>query len=204
MKNQLSLFITILICFTGFTHQPDIATTVLVEQENNTWILQIDASLTAFQQEVKTHFADTPYKTPEEFREMTLQHIRNNFEIIFNGSECPTLTNGFVQLGHESKVVFNVIGVPSKINSVEIVNTIFKDIYRSQNALIILKKDFNKKKFILNKANNYHLTLKTNKNDFIEIIEQRASLISTKTFFIILGVFLLGIIIKYNYKTLKK
>jgi len=203
MKKLILLLIIGLISVTGFAHQPDISTTVLVEKENNKWILQIDASLTAFQQEVKTHFADTPYQTPEEFREMTLQHIRNNFEIVFNHSKCLTLTKGFVQLGHETKVVFEVTGIPSEINSIEVVNTIFKDIYRSQSVLVILKEDFNKKKFVVNRANNYQLTLKADKNDFTEIKQQKASLISTKTFFIILGVFLLGFVFKHNYKSLK-
>ena len=99
-------------------HQADISTTMLVEKENGTWVLQISSSLTAFQHEIRTHFAETPYETPEEFQQMVIEHIKNNLQLSFNDSQNITLGKGDVRLGHETKVVFQVFGIPSDIKSV--------------------------------------------------------------------------------------
>lgn len=139
-------------------HQADVSTTMLVERENNTWVLQISASLTAFQQEIQTHFFETPYKTPEEFQQMVLEHLKNNLFINFNGKNI-SFGNGVVLLGHETKVVFEVFGIPSDVQTVEIKNAAFQDINKNKSSLVLLKKGFNKEHFILNNANNHTLQL---------------------------------------------
>jgi len=156
-KNIKIMFKTIFFLFffltsiTAKAHQPDVSTTMLVEKENNVWILQISASLTAFQQEIRTHYSETPYKTPDEFRQMVLEHIKKNLTIRFNKEQEITLSAGIVKLGHETKVVFEVFGVPTNINSVYVKNTAFKEIYKNQSALVLLKDGFNKEHFVLNK-----------------------------------------------------
>ena len=94
MKKLLFAFVIGLFSMASFAHNPDASTTMLVEKENNSWVLQISASLTAFQQEIRTHFAETPYKTPEEFQKMVLEHIKNNLEISFNDGENISLGQG--------------------------------------------------------------------------------------------------------------
>ncbi|QWX84011.1 hypothetical protein H0I23_16420 [Cellulophaga sp. HaHaR_3_176] len=160
------LFIGLLF-FTMITkaHQADVSTTMLVEKEDNVWILQISSSLTAFQHEIKTNFTDTPYKTPEEFQEMVLKHIKSNFSININGNNI-TLGSGIVKLGHETKVVFQVFGIPSNIQSIQVKNAAFKDINKNQSALILLKKDFSKDRFVLNNDNEHTLNLYTDGNKF--------------------------------------
>lgn len=157
-------------------HQADISTTMLVEKENGTWVLQISSSLTAFQHEIRTHFAETPYETPEEFQQMVIEHIKNNLHLSFNNSQNITLSNGVVRLGHETKVVFQVFGIPSNIESAWVQNTIFKDIHRSQSAVVLLKEGFNKEQFVLNDTNNHTLELQVNGNEFVEIEENNSSL----------------------------
>lgn len=160
-------------------HQPDISTTMLVEKENNTWVLQVRASLSAFQHEIKTHFADTPYKTPEEFKEMVLEHLRNNFQIILNGDEQITLKKGFVKLGHETNVVFEVTGIPSDLKNILVKNSSFNDIYKSQSTLVILKKGYSKERFFLNNENNHTLKLETSGHKFINF---KSDIISKTTY----------------------
>lgn len=155
-------------------HQADVSTTMLVERENNTWVLQISASLTAFQHEVRTHFSETPYETPEEFQQMVLEHMMNNLHFSFNGGEEVTLSHGVVKLGHETKVVFEVFGIPSVINSVLVKNTAFKDIHKNQSALFLFKEGFNKEQFLLNNANNHALALEVSGNKFMEVAQSRA------------------------------
>ncbi|MGB5553380.1 MAG: hypothetical protein WBM83_01890 [Flavobacteriaceae bacterium] len=174
MKKLLFAFVIGLFSMASFAHNPDASTTMLVEKENNSWVLQITASLTAFQQEIRTHFAETPYKTPEEFQKMVLEHIKNNLEISFNDGEIISLSQGMVKLGHETKVVYEVHGIPSDIQTVRIKNTTFKDISRNQNAFMLFKEGFTKEQFILNNANNHAMTLEVNGNKFVEVGPSKA------------------------------
>jgi hypothetical protein len=180
MYRKILILSVLLVSFFANAHQPDTSTTMLVETENNTWVLQIKASLTAFQHEVKTHFADTPYTTPEEFKEMVLKHIKNNFQIVCNGSETIKISNGIVKLGHETTVVFEISGIPSDMNSVKVTNSAFSDIHRNQSALVILKEGFNKEHFVLNNSNNHTLELNIKGNKFIETKLQTASILNIK------------------------
>jgi len=168
-------------------HQSDISTTMLVEKENGTWVLQISSSLTAFQQEVRTHFAATPYETPEEFQQMVIEHIKNNLHLSFNDGQNITLSNGVVRLGHETKVVFQVFGIPSDIKSAWVKNTVFKDIHRSQSALILLKEGFSKEQFVLNDANNHTMELQVNGNEFIEVAKNNTSLFYVELLLIVIA-----------------
>ncbi len=176
----------------SFAHNPDASTTMLVEKENNIWVLQISASLTAFQQEIRTHFAETPYKTPEEFQKMVLEHIKNNLEISFNDGENVTLGKGTVRLGHETNVIFEVKGIPSDISSVRVENKVFKDIPRNQSALFLLKEGFIKEHFVLNNANDHTLALQVEGNAFVERSQQKADLSSPYIILIVITALGLG------------
>lgn len=194
MINKLLLFLFLSITISVKAHQPDVSTTMLVEKENNTWVLQISASLSAFQQEIKTHFAE--YKSPEEFQQMVLEHIKNNFEITFNEDQAITLNNGIVRLGHETKVVFEVFGVPTDIKTVFVKNSAFKDIHKNQSALVLLKEGFNKEHFVLNNKNNHTLKLIKDDNKFVLENMNEASFFSIKTLFILFGILILAFILK--------
>lgn len=203
MKKYILLCIAGLFSMTSFAHNPDISTMLLVEKENNVWVLQLSASLTAFQQEVKIHFSETPYKTPEAFQEMVLQHIKNNLQMQFNVAENVTLSKGIVQLGHETKVVFEVFGIPSELHSVAITNTAFKDIHKSQSALVLLKEGFKKNQFVLNDANNHTVSLAVANNEFIEKVVNSASFLSSKILFVLSGLLALGFLIQNIFKRRK-
>ncbi|MGJ8593424.1 MAG: DUF6702 family protein [Aquaticitalea sp.] len=196
MFKKIIFSIALLVTLSANAHQPDISTTMLVEQENKTWVLQISASLTAFQQEIRTHFADTPYKTPEEFQQMVLQHIKNNLTLTFNDGQDIRLSEGRIILGHETKVVFKVFGMPSDIKSVFVKNSAFSDIYKSQSALVLLKGGFSKEHFVLNDDNNHTLKLVANNHQFVIEAKSEASFFTYKTFLILLGIFALTFLMK--------
>ncbi|MDP5106877.1 MAG: hypothetical protein NWQ31_11985 [Polaribacter sp.] len=165
MKKYLLLIV--LFSSICFAHNPNTSTIMLVEKENNTWVLQISASLTAFQQVIKTNFAETPYKTPEEFQQMVIEHIKNNLTITFNGNQNIAFSKGIVKLGHETKVVFEILGVPLDIKTVLIKNSTFKDIYKNQSGMLLLKSGFKKEHFILNNKNNHTLKLIADVDQFV-------------------------------------
>lgn len=196
MFKKLIIFAALLTSLSIKAHQTDISTTMLVEKENNTWVLQISASLTAYQQEIKLHYADTPYKTPEEFKQMVLEHLKKNISFVFNDTATLQLTNGFVQLGHETKVVFKVEGIPTEQHKLLVKNKAFTDIYKSKSALIVLKKGYAKERFILNDANKYTLELNALDNKYVLNTAEEASLFSYQNLFVILCIVGIGFMVK--------
>ncbi len=154
MKKYITSLLLGFISFLGFAHQPEVSSTVLAHKENNVWVVQISASLTAFQQEINIHYADTPYQTPDEFREMVIDHIQNKMNLRVNGVQL-NFINGAVHLGHETKVIFEIDGFPGDMNSIEVTNTAFEDIYNSRSFLVVIKDGVDGNKFVLGKDNGY-------------------------------------------------
>ncbi|MBU2938570.1 hypothetical protein KO494_03360 [Lacinutrix sp. C3R15] len=194
MFNKIIVFVFLFINISAFAHQPETSTTMLVEKENNTWILQISASLTAFQQEIKTLFPE--YNTPEEFKQMVIEHVKNNIEIIINNNQNIELSSGIVKLGHETKVVFEVLGVPSEIKNVSVKNSTFKDVFNNKSALVLLKNGFKKEHFVLNNKNNHTLKLVANQNNFVVKTIKEANFFSTKRLFVLLGILSVALLFK--------
>ena len=172
-------------------HQADLSTTMLVEQNEDQWVFQIRASLTAFQYEVRTHFAETPYKTPEEFKDFVIEHVKNNVTIYFNETDSVTLRNPYVKLGHETNVVFEVVGVPKNIASVFVKNSSFNNIHRNKSALVLLKKGFEKEQFVLNNDNEHSAELIVNEKSFELKDNQNISVASFSNSYMKLGLIIL-------------
>ncbi len=147
-------------------HQPDLSSTILVEQSENQWILQIRASLTAFEYEVEQHFGESSYASPEEFQALVIKHVQENTSIFFNGTNAAVLQNGQVKLGHETSVSFQVAGTPEAFKSLAVKNSSFSDISRNQGALIVLKEGFAKDQFILNNSNGHTAKLEVRDTQF--------------------------------------
>lgn len=147
-------------------HQPDLSSTLLVEQGKNKWALQIRAALTAFEYEIKTHFGDSSYATPEEFRGLVIKHIQENTSIVFNEANAVALQNGIVKLGHETTVSFEVVGTPETIESLVVKNSSFGKIARNQSAFIVFKEGFSKDQFTLNNDNKHTVELKVSDSKF--------------------------------------
>jgi len=167
MKKYLLSLVVFLSVWNVQAHQTEISSTMLVEQAPNNWVLQIRTALTGLDYEIKAKKLAKPYESVEEFQALVLQHVKDNMHIYFNEKDTVSLRNGKVKLGHESSVVFQVVGVPSTINSVYVKNTTFKNIHRNQSALILIKKGFKKRQFTLNNKNDHAMHLKVADAQFI-------------------------------------
>jgi len=150
----------------AYAHQPDLSSTMLVEQADNEWVLQVRSALTAFQYEVKYHFGDSAYATPEEFQNLVLELVKENILIKFNDANI-RLDSGMVRLGHETNVVFKVSGTPKDIETLFVKNGAFSHVSRNQSALILLKKGFQKEQFILNFKNEHTVKLRATTDKFV-------------------------------------
>lgn len=102
---------------------------------------------------------------------MAVEHLKNNLSIRIDGKEVFLLENAHVQLGHETSVVFELTGVPENFSKIAVKNSSFKDISRNQSALVILKKGFAQKQFILNDANGHLVDLEAEGTSFKELSE---------------------------------
>ncbi len=148
-------------------HQPDLSSTMLIEQEDNTWILQIRAALTAFEYEVAAQFPDKTYTSPKEFQDLVIEHVQKNLTVRFNGQDSMELLKPYVKLGHETNVLFEIKNAPETINSIFVQNSSFGDIKRNQSALVVFKEGFTKEQFVLNNANSHSADLMIKGNKFV-------------------------------------
>lgn len=164
MKKYLFVFLLLYSIFIN-AHNSFVATTLLIEKDNGDWILQMNSSLTAFQYLVK----EGSYASAEEFKEKALKAIKNEIHIICNNDVALELSQGHINLGHETSTIFKVVSMPKEISTISVTNTSFKEINRNKNTLLILKKGFKKQRFILNNENQHHVNLAVNQNSFSEV-----------------------------------
>ena len=136
------------------SHGFDYSVMTLTERDNNRWSLQIKASLDAFRKEVKQHFSESPYKTPEQFSQQLLEHITSTLKIVAKDKSI-SLGEGTVSLGHETSVFFKEITMPVKSTKIQLINGALKDIYRHTTKLLVVEKNSETKSFILTKSNNF-------------------------------------------------
>ncbi len=162
MKQLLLLFVLAL-AGNLYAHQSDVSTTMLVEQEPGKWQLYLNCSLNAFEYEVKQHFGEQSFTTPEEFQDLVLQHLQRNLDVRFNGGNRAVLSGGKVKLGHETGVVFTLVEVPDGPRELRLTNTVFADIHQNRSILVVLMKDREKVQLELSADNAHtaHLNLGT-------------------------------------------
>jgi hypothetical protein len=169
LRVRIALYLSlVLYSFASLEHQPELSTTMLIERDNGTWVLQIRSSLTAFEYEIQQSFGKDSFKTAEEFNALLLKHLMKNIAIEVNGVKGVSLQKGAVKLGHESVVKFEVSGIPKDINKLVFTNSSFKDIHENQSAFLVLKKGFSNKRFVLNNGNSHTVRLKVVSDHFDE------------------------------------
>lgn len=159
MKYFLILSFVFTSIFTS-AHQIDLSSIIFSKTNDGKIVMQVTSSLTAFQGEINFNNPKNSYKTPEEFQQLVITHFYKNFSIEINGDTDLKLINPMVILGHETKVVAEVIGIPENIKSLFLKNEIFKDIHNNQSVVIFAINGFPKNNnFVINKENNYQLNL---------------------------------------------
>lgn len=175
-------------------HQPDYSSTVLIEQEDNTWILNIRAALTAYEYVVHHEYGDTSYASAAEFQELVVQHMRENLEIETDGNKLVEFENGVVKLGHETNVFFEVKGMPEDFTNIKVTNTGFKDVYNNQSTLAIFKKGVKPNKFTLNNKNDHTLSFSVKEDEIIANDKQDAGISLGKSALALMIIPVLGIL----------
>jgi hypothetical protein len=198
MKYLIMVF-TVLMSLNMEAHQPDVSTVILSEDEHGKLILQMNGALTAFEGEIDYIYSKNAYKTPEEFKNLVIEHFKKNFLLIINEKDTLVLANPMVILGHETKLVVELLGMSNKVASIYLKNTVFKDIPQNQSAVIMLKSGLPKEQYILNAENNQTLHLVRNEGKWTNF-KKKESIFSTFPILYILPLTLLSILILLRNK----
>jgi hypothetical protein len=167
MKKPIYLLFLMLFTTIVHAHKPDLSNFMIYEQ-NGKYLLLIKTSLAAFEGEVDVQYNKNAYKSPEEFKQLLLQHFQKSCLLIVNNDTIKFM-NPYVVLGHESTIFAELANLPKNIHTFYVKNHVFKDIHGSQSELILLLNGLPPKQFILNEGNNYTVKLKLdNKNWIVE------------------------------------
>lgn len=175
----------VLMSLGSFAHTPELSTLVLSKTDNGKYVLQVTSSLTAFEGEVDYLYGNDSYKTPEEFRELVIKHFRKNISFIVNGKSLE-FVNPEVILGHETKLVVEVTGIPSQINTIDLTSTMFKDMSRNQSVVMLVGKEFPNKQYILDNENSQHIQLESKNGNWDSIIKTESTWNTKNAYYLLL------------------
>ncbi|RAJ12298.1 hypothetical protein [Arenibacter echinorum] len=176
-KRLLKLFVLCLMLVGNvvFAHQLDLSNVIISKTNNGQVILQINSSLTAFQDEINYNNGQGSYKSPEEFQNLVLQHFKANFSFIVNKQQPLQFNDAKVFLGHETKIVTEIMGLPDTINTVFLKNEMFEDIYNNQSIVIFLLEGFPKEKYTLDNNHGHELNIALNDGKWENLKAEQAS-----------------------------
>ena len=179
--------------FVGYAHQSDLSTSVLSKTPDGKYVLQITSSLTAFEGEINYLYSKNAYKTADGFRDLVIDHFRKNVVFIVNDKDTLKFAQPLVILGHETKLVVEVLNIPADIKTVYYRNTMFKDMPHNQMAVILLTEGLPIEQYILENENKQtvQLELKEGKWNSIEVTK---NILNTKNILYCLSAVLILII----------
>ena len=198
---QCLFFMALFVSFASYAHQPDVSTAVLSKTDDGKYILQITSSLSAFEGEIDYLYSKGAYKTPEDFIKLVVDHFNKNVFFIVNEKDTLKFGKPLVLLGHESKLVVEILNFPKNTNSFYFRNTMFKDMPHNQMAVIMLVEGFPKEQYILTNENEQTIQLELKEgawvtNDSDELKMKNVLYIS---FFLILAMLPL-VYIRYRHR----
>lgn len=173
------LSIILLICLHSmsiFAHNAQISTIALVQSKDSKWHLILSASLTAFQYEIKNSNPSINLDSlnAEKFQLVILEHLRQKIDIEANGHQA-TLKNARVILGHQTDINFEVIDMPENLQTIDFQQLGFSTLRDHYCVLKIITKNGNESSFMLQKDNNYSVSLVAENNVLVEKVNQSES-----------------------------
>ena len=154
----LTFILFVLISVASCTHQHKLSTVVVSKTTDGKYVMQVTSSLTAFEGEVDYLYGKNSYKTPDEFSDLVIGHFRKNVSFFIN-DRAVQFVNPEVLLGHETKLVVEVQGMPRNINTIDLKNTMFKDMSLNQSVVMLVGQEFPNQQYILDNNNSQQIQL---------------------------------------------
>lgn len=205
-KKQWLFFTMFLICIASYAHQPDFSTAVLSKTDDGIYVLQITSSLSAFEGEIDYLYSKDAYKTPEDFKKLVVDHFNKNVFFIVNEKDTLKFGKPLVLLGHESKLVVEILNVPKNINSFYFHNTMFKDMPHNQMAMIMLVDGFPKAQYVLENKNEQTVQLELKDGTWFPVENNEIAIKKFGCMFVFLVLLMIPLfcVNYYNRKHFKK
>jgi hypothetical protein len=149
-----------------YAHQSNMASFTFNHLSDGTYTIELSGSLSGFETEVNYNYPESVFKTVEEFKTLVIKHFENSVGLKINNTVIQ-FKHPTVILGHETKIVAELLNVDNVIESIQLENTFFKDILRNKVLANFSGKDLPSKKYVLNNENNHTLNiiLKAGMND---------------------------------------
>lgn len=163
------MLLMIITSFSSHAHQPDLSTAVLSKTDTGKYILQITTSLPAFEGEIDYLYSKNRYKTPEDFKKLVVDHFNKNVFFIVNEKDTLKFGQPLIILGHESKLIVEVLNIPKDINAFYFKNTMFKDMPHNEMVMIMLVDGFPKAQYVLENTNEQTIQLQLEKGTWITV-----------------------------------
>lgn len=161
MKKLILLFAGIVLSLTTRAHNPQLSTVTMVQDAGKQWGLLVTVPLTTCEVALRGSYAGmaTDSMDMNRFTDSLADLIKKQSLFIVNGSDTLTLTTAKINPGHETEIFFQFQERVDSVGSLRVVfdpfasltdhNTIFRMYQSGQSA----------GNFILNRENNYSLTL---------------------------------------------
>ena len=159
MKKLNVMFLFILMGLTAQAHQPDLSMLMIYQNEKGKYFLQLSSSLVAFESMVDYKYGKNSYKTSEEFKGLFIKHFQESFSMESNNQNEMIFGKTKVMLGHETKLIAEVLNMPKGPYSIQVRNDVFKEMPQNQCILIFTGEKLPKQQFILSKQNNNEIIL---------------------------------------------
>lgn len=138
-------------------HNPNTATLVLSETDGN-YLVQLEGALTGVEAQINETYSPQAYKTAEQFKSLANEHFVKSLTLAINDQPI-TVVNPKVQLGHGTQFTARAQGVPKAIESIDLTNIFFKDLHGNKMTVVFLSEQFPSTTYVLNDANQHHLSL---------------------------------------------
>ncbi len=147
-------------------HQIDRASLTLAEAGNEVWVMQLNSSLTALQYLVEQEFGKDVYATPQEFEQLASAALRQHLRLSQTSGTELSIDSVRVQLGHESRVLFQLAGLSADWQEIDITFTGLAGIDHSTCRLVVHPQAGEGATAELTSNNDFSATVHHSENDF--------------------------------------
>ena len=147
------LTLLLLFAVNGYSHNPQVSTISIIQNENKKWSVFVTAPLYTCQLAIKEKYPEMNMASirPSEMQKLMLDLVKSNLKI--NGDAVLKLTNDKVQLAHETTIFFDINN--DHLLPTEISFTAFSQLYNHFTLLKIVSKTEKEITYILNTDNKF-------------------------------------------------
>ena len=166
-----------------YAHNPQVSTISILQDQQKKWTMFITAPLYTYQMALQSNYSDINIDSldSKQIQKLIIDLIKNTTSIRNKGDV--KLENEKFQLGHESIIFFDLIGMENNINEITIKFNSFKKLYSHFTFLKIVPYKGKQINFILNAD-----------NDFTYTTVEKTALISKQTIIYLLSILILIIL----------